>query len=262
MQKILKEVNFERRFMYMKKIIALLAALALLLCSCAFAEGDAQPAEVQTGEYNIINSTGENITELKITDNVTGETIACIDPEHPETGVLFADSTMSTTFEIPASENGEHRLTLTFKTESGREESFGTLSIEEVTIELLAADAMTGATPIAFSMPKKGKVGSYTFVNKTGQVIAFLNLINNQDGTATRISFINENTPFAPGETKDISFGDSSDAEEPTITLQFVTVDGDIYIFNTLKFEDVKVNLLGTGTDAVSGATPVSFEAR
>ena len=39
-------------------------------------------------------------------------------------------------------------------------------------------------------------------------------------------------------------------------------VDGDIYIFNTLKFEDVKVNLLGTGTDAVSGATPVSFEAR
>ena len=41
-------------------------------------------------------------------------------------------------------------LTLEFTTESGFQGIFETLYIEEVNINLLAADAMTGATPIQF----------------------------------------------------------------------------------------------------------------
>ena len=45
-------------------------------------------------------------------------------------------------------------LTLTFTTESGYTASFTTLGLEEAPITLLSADAMTGATPISFSIPQ------------------------------------------------------------------------------------------------------------
>ena len=45
-------------------------------------------------------------------------------------------------------------VTLSFKTESGREGAFETLHFETVPISLLAADAMTGATVISFKAPE------------------------------------------------------------------------------------------------------------
>ena len=45
-------------------------------------------------------------------------------------------------------------MTVSFKTESGYEATFPTLHIEEAPVTLLAADAMTGATPISFFAPK------------------------------------------------------------------------------------------------------------
>ena len=241
--------------MKMKKLLALLTVLALLLCSGAFAEEDL-PA-LKTGVYTVINKTGETVTEVKITDNVTGESnVFPINEEEGLNDPLTNDSIVVMYFDIPGAEDGEHRLTLSYKTESGREESFGTLSIEEVTIELLAADAMTGATPIAFSMPKTEKIGKYTFYNGTGEKVLFLNLIDNEDGAKIRNAF---QDGLAPDETYTLSYVVPEGREDTMLTLQFVTESGDIGIFSTLKIEEVPITLLDV--DSVSGATPIAFSA-
>ena len=234
-----------------RKIFALLTAAALLFSCAALAEEE--PAKVQTGVYTIKNKTGEAVTELKITDNVTGESN---DFPFEENGVLDGDGLLILYFDIPEGEDGNHRLTLSFKTESGREETFGTLSIEEANIDLLAADAMTGATPIAFSMTVPDKTGTYTFYNRTGEVVSFINLIDNEDGTTVRTAF---KDGFAPYETHTIVYGVPADRENVTLTLQFVTESGKIGTFGTLNIEDVPITLLDV--DSVSGATPISFTA-
>ncbi len=234
-----------------RKIFALLTAVALLFSCAALAEEE--PPKVQTGVYTIINKTGETVTELKITDNVTGESN---DFPFVENDVLDSDGLLILYFDIPEGEDGNHRLTLSFKTESGREESFGTLSIEEVNIDLLAADAMTGATPIAFGMPASDKTGTYTFYNRTGEVVKFINLIDNEDGARIRSIF---KDGFAPNESHTIVFSVPADRENVTLTLQFVTESGKIGTFSTLNIEDVSITLLDI--DSVSGATPISFTA-
>jgi len=233
-----------------RKIFALLLAMALLFSCAAFAEEEIAP--VKTGAYTIINKTGETVTEVKITDNVTGDTNVF---PFVEDVFLGQDDVVILYFDIPEAEDGEHRLTLSYKTESGREETFGTLSIEEVTIDLLAPDAMTGATPIAFSMPEAKQEGIYTFYNRTGEVITILNLIDNEDGATIRTAF---NNGFAPNETYTLSFIVPADRENVTLTLQFVTESGKIGIFNTLKIEEATIDLLDV--DSVSGATPISFK--
>ena len=234
-----------------KKILAALIALALLLCSAAFAE-ETVITPVKTGVYTVINKTGEPVTEVKITDNVTGDTN--VFPTE-EGAVLGTDEVVAFYIDIPENEDGEHRLTLSYKTQSGREETFGTLSIEEVEIDLLAADAMTGATPIAFTMPKKEKTGEYTFYNRTGEVVIILNLTDNEDGFQLRTAFADG---FAPNESYTVSYVVPED-RDPTLTLQFVTESGKIGTFSTLKIEEVPISLLDV--DDVSGATPISFTA-
>ena len=234
-----------------RKIFALLTAMALLFSCAVFAE-EATP-QVKTGVYTIVNKTGETVTEVKISDNVSGDTNVF---PFTENDVLENDGTVIFYFDIPATEDGEHRLTLSYKTESGREETFGTLSIEEVTIALLAADAMTGATPIAFSMPKADQTGVYTFYNLTGEVVTVLNLIDNEEGTTIRTAF---KDGLAPDESYTVVFSVPADRENVTLTLQFVTESGKIGTFSTLKIEEVPISLLDV--DSVSGATPISFKA-
>jgi hypothetical protein len=234
-----------------RKIFALLTAVALLFSCAALAEEE--PAKVQTGVYTIKNKTGEPVIEVKITDNVTGESN---DWTFTEQEPFDADGLMILYFDIPEGENGEHRLTLSFKTKSGREEAFGTLSIEEVNIDLLAADAMTGATPIAFSKPTPAQTGTYTFYNRTGEVVSFINLIDNEDGAAVRLGF---KDGFAPDESQVLEFSVPGDRKDVTLTLQFVTESGKIGTFGTLKIEEVPITLLDV--DSVSGATPISFSA-
>ena len=236
--------------MKMRKIFVLLTAMVLLFSCAALAEEETIP--VKTGIYTIINKTGETVTEVKITDNVTGDTN---DFPFVEDVSLGQDDVVILYFDIPEAEDGEHRLTLSYKTESGREETFGTLSIEEVTIDLLATDAMTGATPIAFSMPKAEQVGQYTFFNRTGEVITILNLIDNDDGATIRTAF---NDGFAPSESYTVNYIVPADRENVTLTLQFVTESGKIGIFNTLKIEEATIDLLDV--DSVSGATPIAFK--
>ena len=234
--------------MNMKKIFALLTVMALLFSCAAFAEEE--PAPVKTGVYTIFNKTGELVTEVKLTDNVTGETNDFFAEEDFN---FSSDGIVVLYFDVP---EDQHTLTLSYKTESGREEAFTTLKIEEATIELLAADAMTGATPIAFTMVKAEQEGKYTIYNRTGETVKVLNLIDNEEGTVIRQVFQNG---LEPNETYEINYIAPADRENVTLTLQFVTESGKIGIFKTLKIEVVPITLLDV--DSVSGATPIEFKA-
>ena len=98
----------------------------------------------QMGHYMIRNATGGTVKDLTISHNAGSEKTH-MDSE-------FADGAeIGIGFAIPADANKEHCLTLSFTLEDGTVQTFETLSIEDVTITLLALDAMTGATPIAFS---------------------------------------------------------------------------------------------------------------
>ena len=237
--------------MNVKKIFALLAAMALLFSCAAFAEEE--PAPVKTGVYTIFNKTGELVTEVKLTDNVTGETNDFFAEEDFN---FSSDGIVVLYFDVPEAEADQHTLTLSYKTESGREEAFTTLKIEEATIELLAADAMTGATPIAFTMPEAKQEGKYTLYNRTGEIVKVVNLIDNEDGTVIRQVFQNG---LEPNETYEMGYIAPADRENITLTLQFVTESGKIGIFKTLKIEEVPITLLDV--DSVSGATPIEFKA-
>ena len=130
----------------MKKLIAIALCMALLLgCVSALAE----TAERQEGVYTIYNMTGENVLSLQLIDNVSGAASQVTF----DNGGMRSGESMILSHIIPASEDGHHRLTLKFTTESGYEGVFSTLSIEEAPITLLAPDAMTGATPISFTAP-------------------------------------------------------------------------------------------------------------
>ena len=95
--------------------------------------------EVTTGVYTIHNTTGELVSELYVYE--TGA---------EEKGENLAGEGLNDTEKVEATYEGttDTVLTLEFTTESGFQGTFETLYIEEVNINLLAADAMTGATPI------------------------------------------------------------------------------------------------------------------
>ena len=105
-----------------------------------------QPATRSRGDD--FNETGEKITELYVTDNLTGEKSENLAGEGLEDG---------TSVEINGTNKPGYVITLSFTTENGYEAAFGTLHFETVPISLLPAkkdaDAVTGATPISFSAP-------------------------------------------------------------------------------------------------------------
>ena len=235
----------------MKKILAILTAV-LMLASCTALAEAVESTEMQTGKYVIFNNTGEDVVMISITDNK--------DPSNTVKNEFtdeFPDGYFDAfEFSIPASEDGSHRLTLEFETKSGYKGTFATLSIEEAGIELLAQDAMTGATPIAFSaMPQ---VGIYYVVNKTGEDIAKVTMSTNATKEPESTDFDFEKGEFPDGET--IEFGFSIDAgEEPShaLTFAFETVSGYKAEFKTLSIEEVTITLLAK--DVITGATPIAF---
>ncbi|MCR4884869.1 MAG: hypothetical protein K6A68_14960 [Clostridiales bacterium] len=135
----------------MKKLTALALCLVLLTgCTSVFSE----TAGSQEGVYTIYNLTGEKVLYVSLTDNVNGVVMKLDFDE----GGLDNGGSVIMTRSIPQGEDGEHRLTLTFETESGYQGVFPTLSIETVPISLLAEDTVSGATAISFSAPEnKGK---------------------------------------------------------------------------------------------------------
>ncbi len=104
-------------------------------------EGAEAEVEAATGVYTIRNTTGELVSELYVYE--TGA---------EEKGENLAGEGLNDTEKVEVTYEGttDTVLTLEFTTESGFQGTFETLYIEEVNINLLAADAMTGATPIQF----------------------------------------------------------------------------------------------------------------
>ncbi len=109
----------------------------------------AKAADTQVGTYTFYNKTGETVVELIFTDNVTGEKSVNLVGSG-----LAADAVYTVVRTLAGGEDAHHRYTLSFKTESGYEAAFTSLSLETVPMTLLAqADVATGATPITFFAP-------------------------------------------------------------------------------------------------------------
>ena len=111
----------------------------------------AKAAQRVTGTYTFWNKTGETVTELYLVDNETGEK----GPNYAVNGFAADAKYVVTRTFTPEQKESGYSMTISFKTESGYEApAFPTLHIEEAPVTLLAADAMTGATPISFFAPK------------------------------------------------------------------------------------------------------------
>lgn len=102
----------------------------------------AKAAKGSTGTYIIYNKTGENVTELYLIDNLTGEQGV----NYAANG-FAADAVTTVTRTVSAEEiEAGYSMTISFKTEGGLEGQFTNLHIEEAPFTLLDADAMTSAT--------------------------------------------------------------------------------------------------------------------
>ena len=99
--------------------------------------------ERQMGYYRIINATGGTVKDVTIAHNES--------KEYTKAAEIPADGEVGIGYSIPDGYDTEHCLTISFTLEDGTLQAYTQLSIEKVTITLLAPDAMTGATPIAFS---------------------------------------------------------------------------------------------------------------
>jgi len=237
----------------MKKLTALLLSLVLVFsCACVLAETAEESAAPQAANYQFRNLTGDTIAVLTLTDNKTGEVYNLLN----EGELLGADLILYFTLFVDASETKEdleHRYTLTFS--NGDEENvyeFKTLSFENVLIDLLAADAMTGATPIQFNT-KMFQVGNYKIINNSGKVLQSVNIIENAD--------TNNNSMVAPmlesGSSCLVDFVIDPDHEAShALTIEFIFDDGTKCSFSTLSIEEASLTLT---PDTITGATPFTF---
>ena len=230
----------------MKKLILVLLALLLIASVCY--------AEDATATYTIYNVTGEKVTELYAIDTITGEK-----GENYAATPIEPDAVVEIVKTVPADKTGKDSfmIDLTYVTESGRTGSFPTLHFETVPISLLSEDAMTGATPISFFAPEM--TATYTIYNTTGEKVVALYAANALTGE------MGENyaaTPIEPDGVVEIvktATADKTGKDFFVIELSYVTESGRIGTFSNLHFETVPISLLST--DAMTGATPISFFA-
>ena len=236
--------------MKMKKWIALLLSLALLLtCTAVLAEENA--AEPRIAYYQFRNLTGDTVTTLTLTDNQTGETNELLAEGEtiPADGVFFVSLTAD---EEESNESLEHRFTLSFSNGGETVHEFKTLSFENVLIDLLAEDAMTGATPIKFN-PQMYQVGYYQIINKTDKVLESVTVTENADASNNAIY----PTELEQEESGIIRFYINPENEPShALTIQFHFGDGTECSFGTLSIEEASMTLT---TDTISGATPFTF---
>lgn len=100
----------------------------------------------QEGVYVIYNKTGEIVTAITITDKEDNKVVA-------QSEDLKDGDNVKLTIAADGDMNSKE-YALEFTTEGGYNAIYGTLRFESVPITLLASDAMTGPTPIAFEIPE------------------------------------------------------------------------------------------------------------
>ena len=215
-------------------------------------EESEEPAEMVQGIYTIYNETGEEVTELYLIDNASGEqgeNYAVKDGESawshgdPQTIVIDLGK------EMP--EPDSHGLyTLKFVTESGYEGKFETLSHEVAPIILLAEDDMTGETMIAFQVPERE--AAYEIYNVSGEKVTELYIFENSgDGKGENLA----GEGMADGDVITENWGNLPVNQEYTI--EFTTESGYTGKFETLHVEKAPIYLIAA--DDMTGETQISF---
>lgn len=250
----------------MKKLFAMTAA-ALLLAACGTAtEAPAveetveetaaaeTKEEVQTvGEYTIYNATGEGVTELYLYPTDSSDKGDNLVGEHG-----FKDAHAMTATYDAGDKAAETALTLEFTTESGYTAAFKTLHIETAPLTLLAEDALTGATPIAF----QATTAEYTIYNQTGEKVTELYLY--PTGSSDKGENLIDGAAEPEG-SQVISFDavpENLVKEDGTLgafTLEYTTESGYTASFTTLSYEVAPLQLISA--DMVTGATQIKFGA-
>ena len=253
----------------MKKLLAMTAA-ALLLTACGSAAPAEAPAEEKTeekaetkteetkevqtvGEYTIYNATGETITELYLYPTGTAEKGENLAGDHG-----FKDAhAVAATYDA-GDKAAETSLTLEFTTESGYNAAFTTLHIETVPLTLLAQDALTGATPLAF----QATTAKYTIYNQAGEKVTELYLY--PTGSSDKGDNLIDGAAEPEG-SQEITFDAvpanlvKEDGTLGAFTLEYTTESGYNAAFTTLSYEVAPLQLISE--DMVTGATKIKFGA-
>ena len=233
----------------MRKIPALVLALVLALgCAAALAEETAEP---RIANYQFRNLTGDTIVLLTLTDNLTGDVESILDENEGFSNDTVIFLTITAVDE--PEESLEHRFTLTFS--DGDEEKvyeYKTLSFKDALIDLLAPDAMTGATPVRFN-EKMYQVGRYKVINKTDKVLETVMITENADPDLARI--------FSPALDPDgfayVEFIMEPEHEDKqALTIEFSFTDGTKCSYEKLSIEKASLTLT---PDTITSATPFTF---
>jgi len=256
----------------MKKTLAFLMSVALLAgCSgTADTPADETPAEDETaaetteeetaeeevqtvGVYTIYNATGEGITDLYLYPAGSADK----GENYAAGGHGFGDA-HAMVIQYDAADDPSVALTLEFTTKSGYSAQFDTLHIETAPITLLAADALTGSTPLTFA-PNAAK---YVIYNTTGEKVTDLYLY--RTGTDNK----GENLIAGAAEdggSQEITFDAvpemllDENGKMGVFTIEFTTESGYTGSFKTLSYENAPICLISA--DAMTGATEIKFGA-
>ena len=248
----------------MKKFMTAAAAV-ILLAGCGSSTGTAEPAaaetpaateaakeEVQTvGEYTVYNATGESITELYLYPTGSADKGENHAGDHG-----FKDAhAVGLTYDA-GDKAADTALTLEFTTESGYSAKFETLHIETAPLTLLAADALTGATPLAFQV----STAKYTIYNKTGETVTelYMYATGSSDKGKNLIDGAKEPDGQQVIEYESVpEWLVKEDGSVSAITLEFTTESGYNASFTTLSYEVAPIQLISE--DMVTGATKIKF---
>ena len=204
-----------------------------------------------TGFYQIFNVTGEKVTDIYMYVNGESDKGENLAGEEGLRNDSFINVDKGS--DVPM-DQASHRYTLEFKTESGYEGKFETLSQEEAPISLLAEDDMTGETQIAFREPTVK--GEYEIHNVTGETVKELYIYVNGDAEKGE-NYAGDG--LAPNGEVTIDKGDTvpMSMAHGLYTLEFVTESGYVGTFETLSQEVAPIYLLSE--DGMTGETMISF---
>lgn len=239
------------------------AALALVLTACGNTAAPAestvaatatpaasQPAETM-GKYTIYNNSGENISELYLYP--TG---AADKGENLATGPhgFGIGHALLATYDDGSADT---KLTLEYTTDSGVTGKFETLNVETVPISIIAEDARTGATPIAFeAMP-----AVYDIYNVTGESVTSLYIYptGSADKGENRIKEAGEKDGHQVVTFDAVPENLVMDNKVGQFTIEFTTESGYTGSFDNLSYETAPISLLAE--DAKTGPTGISLTA-
>lgn len=203
-------------------------------------DANEEPAvETAPAKYTLYNQTGENLTDVYLYENGSsdkGENLA--DRFHGASATIDLG-------ELPT----DKVFTLEYKTEGGREGKFDTLHVEEAPIQLLAEDAKTGATDIAFSVPENP--AKYTLYNSTGEDVKELYIYPNGEDKGTN----HAGDGLANGANVEVDYGNVP--QDTSYTVEFTTASGYKGKFDTLHVEEAPIELIAE--DDMTGATQIRF---